>query len=158
MNKKVTISTYACKNLYFAVGVLNGKIIGVSLPKSSELDALNEISRSCGSMQFEVSDKYLELAEKVCAAYHGEKIKFNLKNLDMEIRSEGSPVKTLFERDVLLEVAKIPYGDVKTYKQIALALKTRGYRAVGTAMGKNPFPIIIPCHRVVKSDLTVKKR
>jgi methylated-DNA-[protein]-cysteine S-methyltransferase len=153
--KKVTISTYAYKNLYFAVGVLNGKIIGVSLPKCSELDALNEIADRCESMQFEVSDKYLELAEKVCAAFHGEKIKFNLKNLDLEVKSEGSPVKTSFERDVLMEVAKIPYGEIRTYKQIASAIETKGYQAVGTAVGKNPFPIIIPCHRVVKSDLRV---
>jgi len=56
---------------------------------------------------------------------------------------------------VLQEVAKIPYGEVRTYKQIAQILNTKAYRAVGTAIGKNPLPIIIPCHRVVKSDLSV---
>lgn len=53
---------------------------------------------------------------------------------------------------MLLEVSKIPFGEVTTYKKISESLGTRGYRAVGTAIGKNPFPIIIPCHRVVKSD------
>ena len=66
--------------------------------------------------------------------------------------SECSPIKSSFERRVLLEVSKIPFGEVTTYKKISESLNTRGYRAVGTAIGKNPFPIMIPCHRVVKSD------
>ena len=54
--------------------------------------------------------------------------------------------------DVILEVAKIPYGNVSTYKEIAKLLDSHAYRAVGTAIGKNPFPILIPCHRVIRSD------
>jgi methylated-DNA-[protein]-cysteine S-methyltransferase len=53
---------------------------------------------------------------------------------------------------VIIEVAKIPYGTVKTYKEIAKSINSRAYRAVGTAIGKNPFPIVIPCHRVIRSD------
>lgn len=46
----------------------------------------------------------------------------------------------------------IPKGKVTTYKEIAKALKTKAYRAVGNAMNKNPNPVDIPCHRVVKTD------
>lgn len=60
-----------------------------------------------------------------------------------------------FQRKVLLEVMKIPHGKVKTYKQISEAIDSKAYRAVGTAIGKNPLPLIIPCHRVVRSDLNV---
>lgn len=60
-----------------------------------------------------------------------------------------------FQKEVLQEVAEIPYGETKTYKQIAEAIDSKAYRAVGTAIGKNPLPIIIPCHRVIKSDLSV---
>jgi len=56
---------------------------------------------------------------------------------------------------VLVETYKIPYVEVATYKSLAEKLKTRAYRAVGTVMANNPFPLIIPCHRVVKSDLTI---
>ena len=63
-----------------------------------------------------------------------------------------STINTSFEKDVILEVAKIPYGTIKTYKEIAKSLNSHAYRAIGTAIGKNPFPIIIPCHRVIKSD------
>jgi len=47
---------------------------------------------------------------------------------------------------------KVPKGKVTTYQAIAHALKTKAYRAVGTAMAKNPNPISVPCHRVVKSS------
>ena len=58
-----------------------------------------------------------------------------------------------FSRRVLLEVKKIPYGIVVSYASIGRRL---GYpmaaRAVGQAVGRNPVPIVIPCHRVVRSD------
>ena len=47
---------------------------------------------------------------------------------------------------------QIPKGKIVTYKQIANILNTKAYRAVGNAMANNPKPIIVPCHRVVKSD------
>lgn len=49
-------------------------------------------------------------------------------------------------------VKKIPKGRITTYKEIAKALGTKGYRAVGNALNKNPHLITVPCHRVVKSN------
>lgn len=46
----------------------------------------------------------------------------------------------------------IPKGKVSTYKAIAQALNTKAYQAVGNAMANNPNPIIVPCHRVVKTN------
>ena len=47
---------------------------------------------------------------------------------------------------------KVPKGKVTTYKELAQALHTRAYRAVGNAMNKNPYAPHVPCHRVVASD------
>lgn len=47
---------------------------------------------------------------------------------------------------------QIPKGKVTTYKEIANALGCKAYRAVGNAMNKNPNPVNVPCHRVVKAD------
>lgn len=58
---------------------------------------------------------------------------------------------TPFQEKVLLLVKKIPKGKVSTYGEIARILKTSP-RAVGNALHKNPHPIKIPCHRVVKAD------
>ena len=49
-------------------------------------------------------------------------------------------------------LSKIPKGRVSTYKEIAKALNTKAYRAVGNAMAKNPNPIIVPCHRIINCD------
>ena len=59
---------------------------------------------------------------------------------------------TDFEVKVLKEVLKIPLGQTRTYKQIAQNInKPRAWRAVGNVLKKNPFPLFIPCHRVVGS-------
>ncbi len=55
-----------------------------------------------------------------------------------------------FTQKVLLEIQKIPYGYTKTYKEVAEAIGHPGaQRAVGSACGRNPYPLFIPCHRVV---------
>lgn len=60
---------------------------------------------------------------------------------------------TDFERDVLKAVMKIPVGEVRSYKQIAETVgRRRAYRAVGNAVAKNRTPIVIPCHRVIRSN------
>ena len=62
-------------------------------------------------------------------------------------------VGTPFQLKVWNYLMKIPKGKVLTYKEVAKAIgKPKSYRAVGNAVGKNPFPPNIPCHRVVRSD------
>lgn len=58
-----------------------------------------------------------------------------------------------FQQQVLRETVEIPYGQVSTYGAIAERLgKPSAARAVGAALGHNPMPIVIPCHRVIGSD------
>ena len=60
---------------------------------------------------------------------------------------------TKFQQRVWEEITKIPRGEVRTYKEIAIAIgKPNSARAVANACGKNPRPIEIPCHRVIRSD------
>jgi methylated-DNA-[protein]-cysteine S-methyltransferase len=55
-----------------------------------------------------------------------------------------------FGERVLKATARIPYGSVSTYKQVAAAAgSARGFRAAGNALGANPVPIVVPCHRVL---------
>jgi len=58
----------------------------------------------------------------------------------------------MFSEKVLQLTRKIPKGKITTYKIIAKKLKTKAYRAVGNALNKNTKPIIIPCHRVIKTN------
>jgi O-6-methylguanine DNA methyltransferase len=60
---------------------------------------------------------------------------------------------TAFDRRVLEEMARIPYGQTRTYLELARAIDSpRAARAVGHACGRNPLPLLLPCHRVVRSD------
>jgi methylated-DNA-[protein]-cysteine S-methyltransferase len=76
----------------------------------------------------------------------GKKIEFSLDLLDFN----GTPE---FSKKVLYSICDIPFGETKSYKEVAESIKNpRAARAVGNALAKNPFPIIVPCHRVIKSD------
>ncbi|MGQ9759240.1 MAG: MGMT family protein [Candidatus Methanomethylicaceae archaeon] len=71
----------------------------------------------------------------------------------LELSFDGIP---RFYREVFNIARMIPYGRVVTYQMIAKALgRPRAQRAVGNAMRVNPFPIIVPCHRVIRSDLSL---
>jgi methylated-DNA-[protein]-cysteine S-methyltransferase len=74
--------------------------------------------------------------------FHGRRTRFDLP---LDWRLTGG-----FGRRVLEHTARIPYGDVSTYKEIAgKAGSPRGARAAGNALGANPIPIVVPCHRVL---------
>lgn len=64
-----------------------------------------------------------------------------------------NPKGTEFQNKVWKELLNIPYGETRSYKDIAISIGIKnGARAVGNANGKNPILIIIPCHRVISSD------
>ena len=72
-----------------------------------------------------------------------------LKTFDLPLAARG----TDFQKRVWKMMSEIPYGETATYGGIAMALGS-GPRAVGTACGRNPIPIIVPCHRVLGSGGT----
>ena len=62
-------------------------------------------------------------------------------------------INSNFKKLVFEKIDKIPYGETRSYKEIAIAIgKPNSYRAVANACAKNPLPIIRPCHRVIRSD------
>lgn len=70
-----------------------------------------------------------------------------LKRFDLPLRMAGTPL----EEGVWREMLDIPYGETRTYGDLARKLDSNA-RLVGTACGRNALPIIVPCHRVVGSD------
>jgi methylated-DNA-[protein]-cysteine S-methyltransferase len=76
-------------------------------------------------------------------------LKGELQHFDCSLDIEGTP----FEKKVWSELFKIPYGQTRSYKEIAEALgHPKAFRAVGNANGCNVLPLIIPCHRVIESN------
>jgi O-6-methylguanine DNA methyltransferase len=71
------------------------------------------------------------------------------KEFDLPVHLEVTP----FQRKVLQEVKKIPYGETRSYGEIARRIGSpRAARAVGAALHVNPLPLVIPCHRVIGAD------
>lgn len=156
---KVIVSIHEDGGLYFSVGVLKStnKIVKFSLPKTEKAEAIEDITNYYPD--YEISDEYEDVASEISKIYRGKKTDLKLEMLELSLDKSNSdlPIKSTFQRDVLIETYKIPYGEVVTYKSLAEKVGGRAYRAVGTVMANNPFPLIIPCHRVVKSDLTIGK-
>lgn len=71
------------------------------------------------------------------------------REFDLELKLDG----TVFQLEVLDELRRIPYGTTASYAEIARRIgRPKAVRAVGAANGRNPIPIVIPCHRVIGSD------
>jgi O-6-methylguanine DNA methyltransferase len=82
----------------------------------------------------------LQAVEALLQGHHAS-LSFDLRDL------------TPFEQAVLLKALSIPYGEVRPYAWIAREIgRPRAVRAVGSALARNPIPLLIPCHRVVRSD------
>jgi methylated-DNA-[protein]-cysteine S-methyltransferase len=89
-------------------------------------------------------EHFREVKQQLAAYFRGDLKIFNLRL---------APVGTDFQRRVWAALVRIPYGTVVSYKSIAESVgNPRAARAVGAATGKNPIPIIVPCHRVVGSN------
>ncbi|GAA0487337.1 MULTISPECIES: methylated-DNA--[protein]-cysteine S-methyltransferase [Tatumella] len=86
----------------------------------------------------------LQAAEQLTEYFAGDR-----KCFDLPLQPEG----TLFQRQVWQALAEIPYGETRSYRDIAARIgRPKAVRAVGGANGRNPLSIIIPCHRVIGAD------
>lgn len=91
-----------------------------------------------------ISDFSNKVFKQIQEYLHGTR-----KNFDVNYKLSG----TEFQLSVWRELLKIPYGETRTYKEIALAIgNDRAARAVGMANNRNPLHIIIPCHRVIGTN------
>ena len=115
----------------------------LTLPKSSRKIALSEVKEfTAGAI--EDSSAFGDLPDRLRRYFNGEKVLFS-DRLDMN----GA---TTFERAVWKATLSIPYGETRSYAWVAhQSGNPRAFRAVGGALARNPFPIIVPCHRVIGS-------
>jgi methylated-DNA-[protein]-cysteine S-methyltransferase len=86
---------------------------------------------------------------EACAGQLAEYFRGDRRRFDLPLAPRG----TDFQREVWRALADIPYGETRSYSEIARAIgRPRAVRAVGAANGRNPLPIVVPCHRVIGSD------
>jgi methylated-DNA-[protein]-cysteine S-methyltransferase len=109
-----------------------------------EESVLDELARTVSPRVLAAPGKLDEPRRELDEYFNGARRRFELP-LDWRL-THG------FGRRVLRATARIPYGSVSTYKQVAAAAGSpRGFRAAGNALGANPLPIVVPCHRVLHS-------
>jgi methylated-DNA-[protein]-cysteine S-methyltransferase len=88
--------------------------------------------------------RFIEVCRQLRAYFAGE-----LRDFDLPLAMAGSP----FERRVWNALRKVPHGETVSYGHIADRIgQPTACRAVGLANGKNPIPIVVPCHRVIGAD------
>ena len=110
-----------------------------------------DVDLSLEELASTVSPRVLEAPRATEKARRELEEYFEGKRRAFTLRVDLSPVAG-FRRKVLEQTALIPYGSVSTYREVAArAGSPRGMRAAGNALGSNPIPIVVPCHRVLRS-------
>lgn len=118
-------------------------IVYLSVSNENEEDIVNFVKVKFGQASKVNSEEY-SFHEQIIEYLNGRRKSFSLP---LDLRG------TDFQKKVWNELIKIPYGETRTYKDIARSINVpQGYRAVGNALNKNPVLIVIPCHRVIGSD------
>ena len=124
-------------------------IQAIVLPRRSKRAVESELRAQLGEpLQQEQSARLEEASRQLLDYLAGRRNTFDVP-LDL---SQG----TSFQRQVWRTLQRVPYGKLRSYQWIAARVGGRHYaRAVGNAVGANPLPIIVPCHRIVAHDASL---
>ncbi len=107
-------------------------------------EALDELTADFGARVLRIPRRVDHIRRELDEYFTGRRHEFDLE-------TDLSPLPD-FQRLVLHELARVPFGEVTTYGALAARIgKPRAARAVGGALNRNPVPIVLPCHRVVGS-------
>lgn len=123
-----------------------GRLLYLFKPEESKDACMSQTVWGAGQYATEAPEAFGDLPDRLRSYFDGEKVDFQ----DIAIDLDGY---TEFQAKLILQARTIPYGKVATYAELARAAgTTNAARAAGQAMTRNKTPIIVPCHRVVRSD------
>jgi methylated-DNA-[protein]-cysteine S-methyltransferase len=144
--EEVKVAIDSCQTAWGWVGMASspGGLLALTLPKPTQEKALKPLLERWGEEQSYDDPRLDGLKRKLQQYFKGERVPFD-EPLDLR-------QATAFQRRVWTAVRDIPYGETRSYGQIARqAGSPAAARAVGQAMAANPVPIVVPCHRVIGS-------
>jgi methylated-DNA-[protein]-cysteine S-methyltransferase len=120
-------------------------LVRVALPNEEIENVLARLARDVSPRVLQFPGRLDEARRELDEYFEGRRSRFELP-LDWRLSHPG------FYRRVLRATARVPFGDVITYAEAAQrAGNPRAFRAAGTALGSNPIPIVVPCHRVIRA-------
>jgi len=119
-------------------------LVKVSLPGHDPEEALEDLAARVSPRVLEAPARLEEARRELDLYFEGKLTEFELP-LDWQLSRD-------FRRRALRAIDRIPYGRTRSYTEIARSAgNERAVRAAGTACGSNPIPIVVPCHRVLRS-------
>ena len=119
-------------------------LVKVSLPGHDPEEALEDLAARVSPRLLEAPARLEETRRELDLYFEGKLTEFELP-LDWQLSKD-------FRRRALRAIDRIPYGRTRSYTEIARSAGNEGaVRAAGTACGSNPIPIVVPCHRVLRS-------
>ena len=128
-----------------SVAATSRGIVSVGLPNHALDDFVERLASDISPRIVEAPGRLDDARRELSEFFEGERREFGLE-LDWALVPGG------FYRKVLNATARLPYGSTKTYGEIAKSAgNPRAHRAAGTALGVNPLPIVVPCHRIVRA-------
>ena len=130
-----------------------GTLLAAGTPRGLVMLAYDDASRDARLERLarDVSPRILESPERLDPVRRQLEEYFAGRRRRFEVPLDWSLTRG-YAREVLRRTAEIPYGGASSYAEIAfLAGSPRGWRAAGNALGANPMPIVVPCHRVLAS-------
>jgi AraC family transcriptional regulator of adaptative response/methylated-DNA-[protein]-cysteine methyltransferase len=143
---KMEISIHKCLFSHALIGIDNDRVKAIELGKDADECYRNFINRWGGASQNVKEGKDINLINKVLKV-----IETGIHDPSIMVSLYGSG--TYLQSLVWEVISTIESGNTLSYKDIAIKIgHPKSFRAVGTACGSNPIAIIIPCHRVVKTD------
>jgi len=145
--KETGVAIDTCQTAWGWVGIASSPygLLALTLPQPTQERALEPLLERRGEEPCYNDPRLNRLKKKLQQYFDGQRVVFD-EPLDLT----GA---TPFQRRVWLAVRDIPYGETRSYADIARQIGSpRAARAVGQAMAVNPVPIVVPCHRVVSSD------
>ena len=116
------------------------------------LDHYGNIDRVVEQLSAGLSPRILEAPARLDEVRRELDEYFEGRRHDFDVKVDLSLIKTPFSKRLLEATARIPFGETRTYRDMAAAAgNAAAVRAAGNALGHNPIPIVVPCHRVLRT-------
>ncbi|MFB1082736.1 methylated-DNA--[protein]-cysteine S-methyltransferase [Jeotgalibacillus sp. JSM ZJ347] len=143
--KTVYWSEFIDEGSSYQFAAVDGKVCYIGGPKEGYAALEKWVGKQYpDAVLIESAEEMAPFVNEFEAYFTGEK-----KAFDMPIDPKGTP----FQQKVWEALLEIPYGETRTYADIAARVgRPKAFRAVGTAIGANPILVVVPCHRVIAKD------
>ncbi len=133
--------------IIFKATEIDSKAVEILLPRKKD-DTLSKIKELFPDAKPGKSPEMTELSDLILEFFNGDSVDIPMTYVDTSLCYP-------FQLQVLHTERTIPRGKTASYSWVAKQIGTKAFRAVGSALARNPFPIVVPCHRAIRTNRTL---